>query len=69
MATPTLQYPVDTKDPDEVLRGAEAIGAVLGSNKHQAFHHLKQGHIRGVRKMGRLWIGIRRNIILQTVSA
>jgi hypothetical protein len=51
-----------TKDPDEVLRGAEAIGAELGLTARQAFYHLEHGNIRGVRKLGRMWIGTRRNI-------
>src|SRR5882762_8601265 len=51
-----------TKDPDEVLKGAEEIGAELGLSKRKAYYHLEKGHIRGVRKMGSLWIGTRRNI-------
>jgi hypothetical protein len=51
-----------TKDPDEVLTGAEEIGAELGLSKRKAYYHLEKGHIRGVRKMGSLWIGTRRNI-------
>jgi hypothetical protein len=50
------------KDPDEVLSGAEEIGAELGLSKRKAYYHLEKGHIRGVRKMGSLWIGTRRNI-------
>jgi hypothetical protein len=50
------------KDPDEVLQGAEEIGAELGLSKRKAYYHLEKGHIRGVRKMGSLWIGTRRNI-------
>jgi hypothetical protein len=51
-----------TKDPDEVLKGAEEIGAELGLTARKAYYHLEKGHIRGVRKMGSLWIGTRRNI-------
>ncbi len=51
-----------TKDPDQVLKGAEEIGAELGLSKRKAYYHLEKGHIRGVRKMGSLWIGTRRNI-------
>jgi hypothetical protein len=57
------QNPIPTtKDPDEVLNGAEKIGAELGLSKRKAYYHLEKGHIRGVRKMGGLWIGTRRNI-------
>jgi hypothetical protein len=51
-----------TKDPDEVLNGAEEIGAELGLSKRKAYYRLEKGHIRGVRKMGSHWIGTRRNI-------
>ena len=50
------------KDPDQVLKGADEIGAELGLSKRKAYYHLEKGHIRGVRKMGSLWIGTRRNI-------
>jgi len=62
MTRPTRNSAVGTKDPDEVLRGAKAIGAELNLTEQQAFYHLEKGHIRGARKMGRLWIGTRRNI-------
>jgi hypothetical protein len=61
-AAPTQILNPATKDPDEVLKGAEEIGAELGLTERQAYYHLEKGNIRGVRKMGRLWIGTRRNI-------
>jgi hypothetical protein len=69
MTTSTTQEPAPgTKDPDEVLKGAKAIGAELGLTEDQAFYQLEKGRIRGARKMGRLWIGTRRNV-RQTVEA
>jgi hypothetical protein len=50
------------KDPDEVLRGAKAIGAELKLTEQQAFYHLEKGNIPGARKLGRTWIATRRNI-------
>jgi hypothetical protein len=65
----TSDKPAGAKDPDEVLKGAKAIGPEVGLfNTDQTFYHLKKGHILGVRKMGRLWVGTRRNIRL-TVAA
>jgi hypothetical protein len=51
------------KDPDEVLRGAKAIGEELKLTPQQAFYHLSRGHIPGARKLGRCWIATRRNIL------
>jgi hypothetical protein len=62
MAAPT-QNPAPARDPDEVLKGAEAIGAVLKLNRQQTYYHLEQGHIPGARKLGRCWIATRRNIL------
>jgi hypothetical protein len=62
-STAPAQNPIPAaKDPDEVLKGAEEIGAEFGLTARQAFYHLEKGNIRGVRKMGRMWIGTRRNI-------
>jgi hypothetical protein len=58
---------VRVRDPDAIVRGSAAIGAVLGLTKTQTDYHLRKGHIRGVAKLGRLWIGVVRNILLTAV--
>jgi hypothetical protein len=60
---PASAVPSAKKDPDEVLRGALAIGAELGLDLHKANYHLKKGHVRGAYKFGRGWIGVRREIL------
>jgi hypothetical protein len=40
---------------DDLLRGAEAIGAFIGLKKRQAFHGLQNGHIPG-QKEGGTWV-------------
>jgi hypothetical protein len=40
------------KDPDEIIRGAAAIGAELGLTKTQTDYHLRKKHIKGVTKLG-----------------
>jgi hypothetical protein len=63
MATPAQNPPPAAKDPDEVLRGAKAIGAELKLSEQQAFYHLEKGNIPGARKLGRTWIATRRNVL------
>jgi hypothetical protein len=60
-----IKLPAGTSpaDPDEILRGAEKIGQALGLTKHEANYHLRAGHIRGVRKLGKGYIGIRREVV------
>jgi hypothetical protein len=52
------------RDPDEIVHGAREIGEVLGLTKTQTDYHLRRGHIKGVTKLGRLHIGIVKNILM-----
>ena len=62
MTAPTQNSASGAKDPDEVLRGAKAIGAEIKLTEQQAFYHLEKGNIPGARKLGRTWIATRRNV-------
>jgi hypothetical protein len=50
-------------DGNEIIWGAEAIGAAIGLNKRQAFHALETGKLRGARKLGRKWCITRQNLL------
>jgi hypothetical protein len=40
----------------DLVRGAEAIGALFGMDERQAYNALEKGHIKGAFKMGKIWM-------------
>jgi hypothetical protein len=50
-------------DGNEIIWGAEAIGAAIGLNKRQTFHALETGSLQGARKLGRKWCITRQNLL------
>lgn len=49
-------------DGNEIIWGAEAIGAAIGLSKRQTFHLLETEQLKGAKKIGRRWCITRRNL-------
>lgn len=62
---PALDRAVVTTDPDAIVWGAKAIGAVIGRNERQAYHLLENGALRGARKIGGVWSAKRSSLLAQ----
>jgi hypothetical protein len=52
-------------DPDAIVWGAKAIGAVIGRNERQAYHLLENGALKGARKIGGIWTAKRSALLAQ----
>jgi hypothetical protein len=50
-------------DPDAIVWGAKAIGAVIGRNERQAYHLLENGALRGAQKINGKW-SAKRSVLL-----
>jgi len=50
-------------DPNRIVRGAKAIGELLGLSQNEANYHLRAGHVKGVRRLGKGYIGVAGEII------
>lgn len=50
-------------DGNEIIRGAKAIGAVIGLSERKTFHLLETGQLKGARIIGRRWCITRQNLM------
>ena len=50
----------DHADGNEIIWGAEAIGAAIGLNKRKTFHLLETEQLKGAKKIGRRWCIMRK---------
>lgn len=50
-------------DSNEIIWGAEAIGAVIGLSARKTFHLLETSQLKGAKKIGRRWCISRRNLL------